>query len=120
MHEAHVVLLFYGQFPTCTERTVVLEAALRTEEIVASVGTSDWGRVYAKRGIAPPRNALLIDDASIPVVVLPKRLAAHLATFGVFLPTVSCLSKYLKGIVVVQLPLITETGIKGVEKESQR
>jgi len=100
MKKTDVILLFDNELHATAKGVVELKASLGTEEIISSVGTGHRTNIKPKGGVAPLLDGLLVEKTAIPIIMLPKGLTAHLATFRIFGPTVSCLAKDFNGIVI--------------------
>jgi hypothetical protein len=113
MDEIHIVLLNDGELDATSEHDVVLEACLYTEEVVTSHGATCRTDTGTKQTVLITVEVLLVENATIPVVVLPERITADLATDRVSLPAISNLTEHLYGIAIREFLLISYGGIEG-------
>ena len=119
MQETDLILLSHRQLDAVRKDHVILEAAFQAHEEPSLHGTHLRAETQAECRVLIAFKALLIGNATIPVIVLEERFTAHLATDRILLPAVTDLPEELQRIRVGQLPLIAHRGIeRTVEEEA--
>ena len=94
MQEVHIVFLYQGELPATPEHIVVFKSALDADEEVMPDSPKLRSETETEHTVFVTGEAVLIDDAAVPIVAFPEIVA------GRPLPVIAYLPEQFHGIAV--------------------
>ena len=106
MQEVHIVLLYQRELPATPEHIAVFKSALDADEEVMPDSPELRSETETEHTVLVTGEAMLIDDAAVPIVAFPEIVA------GRSLPVVAHLPEDFHGIAVGQRMLVADGSVE--------